>query len=391
MSTPTHDVVVIGLGAHGSATLYQLARQGVAALGIDRFQPPHTQGASHGETRITRLAVGEGPHYVPWVARSHQIWRELHAQTGQQLYHPTGGLVLGSAQPGHNGADFLSRTVAIAQRHGIAHELLDAAALRARFPQFQVTDEARAYFEPEAGHLTPEACIQVQLQQAQRLGARLQLGETVETIERDGNAVRVRTSRATYLAAKAVVTAGPWIPALVGGAFQRRLTVRRQVLHWFRATQPQLHQGQAAPVFIWQHGPGEDDHFYGFPAVNPAVKGAACVKVATAQRQHATTPDTVDRQVLPQEQAAMFARHVQGRLRGVTAECVRSAACLYTVSDDGGFIVDRHPTLPQVTVVSACSGHGFKHSAGLGEALAQQLQQDAVLERLRPFGLDRFQ
>lgn len=383
----TADVIVIGLGAHGSATLYQLAQRGVAALGLDRFHPPHTQGSSHGETRITRLAVGEGAQYLPLVSRSHQIWQALHAQTGQQLYHPVGGLVLGSAAPTQSGADFLSRTVAVARQHGIAHSVLDARAITERFPQLVVTDDTRAYHEPEAGYLRPEACIQVQLHEAQRLGARLRLGETVLSLGSDGAAVRVTTTHGSYLAAQAVVTAGPWLPALVGNAFQQRLTVRRQVLHWFQATQPELHQGPDAPVFIWQHGLGEDDHFYGFPALG----GEACVKVATAQRQHATTPDTVNREVSAQEPTTMFEQHVRGRLRGVTAHGVRSATCLYTVSDDGGFIVAPHPTLPQVTVVSACSGHGFKHSAGLGEALAEQLCQGQPLERLRPFALDRFQ
>lgn len=101
-------------------------------------------------------------------------------------------------------------------------------------------------------------------------------------------------------------------------------------------------------------------------------------------------PETMDRQVSAGEQARMFEAHVAGRLRSVTPEGVHAAACLYTVSADSGFIVDAHPTQPNVTVVSACSGHGFKHSAGLGEALAQQILGQAGGVDLSSFSLDRF-
>ncbi|HWN95527.1 MAG TPA: FAD-dependent oxidoreductase, partial [Methylomirabilota bacterium] len=90
------DVIVAGLGAVGSATLYQLARRGVTALGFDRFQPPHMHGSSHGDTRITRLALGEGPQYVQFARRSHEIWRELEAATGSTLFREVGGLFFGS-------------------------------------------------------------------------------------------------------------------------------------------------------------------------------------------------------------------------------------------------------------------------------------------------------
>ena len=79
----TWDVIVAGVGAMGSAALYQLARRGVRVLGLDRFHPPHDRGSSHGDTRITRLALGEGEQYVQFARRSHEIWRELEAATGE--------------------------------------------------------------------------------------------------------------------------------------------------------------------------------------------------------------------------------------------------------------------------------------------------------------------
>src|SRR5579871_4193009 len=130
----THEVAVVGLGAMGAATLYQLAKRGVSAIGVDRHVPPHEHGSSHGETRITRRAVGEGADYVPLVTRSHAIWRELERATGMTLFVPCGGLVVGRMDCGPQG--FLRATVDVARQYGIEHEILNCDALVARFPQF---------------------------------------------------------------------------------------------------------------------------------------------------------------------------------------------------------------------------------------------------------------
>src|SRR5689334_15958536 len=107
------DVAVIGLGAMGSAALYQLARRGVKALGIDRFHPPHDQGSTHGETRITRQAIGEGEIYVPMALRSHEIWKDLESETGERLLVQSGCLIVDAVKPaprGHIHVAFLDRT-----------------------------------------------------------------------------------------------------------------------------------------------------------------------------------------------------------------------------------------------------------------------------------------
>ena len=201
------DVIVIGLGAFGSATAYQLARRGATVLGIDRHDPPHAFGSSHGTTRITRLAIGEGEAYVPFVRRSHAIWRELEETTGASLYQPTGGLVMGrpdAARSHLHKPDFVRRTIDAARRHRIAHELLDAAAIHARFPQFTVEDDVLGYYEPEAGVLRPEACIAAQLDQ--RAGsARVSSGASAWRRSRP----RPAASRSAPIAA-ATLPHAPW-------------------------------------------------------------------------------------------------------------------------------------------------------------------------------------
>ncbi len=380
---PGAEVIVVGLGAMGSAILYQLARGGVRALGIDRFAPPHDQGSSHGDSRITRQAVGEGAAFAPLVLRSHAIWRDLERETGETLLLPVGGLVMaprGGAAAHHGSTDFVQGSAAVARRFDIPHEVLDADEVTRRFPQFRLRGDEVAYYEPGAGLLRPERCVAAQLLMAQRHGARIRTGEVVRAVEPDGAGVVVTTDQGRHHAARAVLAAGAWTPPLLGGPLGDRLRVTRQTLHWFEAD-PAAWAAERTPIFIWMHGEREEDYMYGFPVL-PGTEG---VKVASEQYAADTTADTVDRTVPPTESAAFHAAHVAGRLSGVGPTRLRAAACLYTVSPDRSFVVDRHPEHERITVVSACSGHAFKHSAGLGEAVAREIAGGAATVDLSPF------
>ena len=205
MAERSADVVVVGLGVAGSAVLRHLARQGGASVvGIDRLRPPHDRGSSHGASRITRLAIGEGHEYVPLVQRSHALWRELEAETGAALMQTTGGLVVATpesqAATFHGRPGFFERTVGAAERFGIAHEQLDAAEIAHRWPALQPRGDERGYFEPEAGLLRPEACVQAQLDAAVRDGATLRLDETVQRIDVVAGRPSVVTDRGTLSA-----------------------------------------------------------------------------------------------------------------------------------------------------------------------------------------------
>lgn len=388
MADMSADVVVVGLGAMGAAALYQLARRGVSAIGVDRFAPPHDLGSSHGETRITRQAIGEGAPYVPFVLKSHEIWRELEAETGERLLEACGALVMGPAggKSSHHGKpDFVGRSTAAATEFGIRHEVFDADEVRRRFPQFAPTDDVTAYYEPDGGYVRPEAAIRVQLDLARRLGARVLGGEAVMAIRQSGDGVEMTTAVRTVRASKAIVTAGAWTGPLLGAPFDRLLGVKRQVLHWFEADDLPVSK-EPSPVFIWMHGAGDSDYLYGFPP----LPGDNRVKVATEQYEATTTADAVERTVTAGESAKMFENHVAGRLRGVNARVAKAAACVYTVTPDLGFIIDAHPEMDRVLVVSACSGHGFKHSAGLGHAVAEHSATGVSPIDLTPFSLARF-
>ena len=205
------DVIVVGLGAVGSSTLLALARMGISALGIDRHSPPHPLGSSHGDTRITRLAVGEGAEYAPLVARSHELWLELEGEVrvvgnndddddgeeGRHLFLRTGGLVVGRPT---TATSFVERTIDVARERGIPHEVLDADEMRSRWPQVGsgLAGNEVGCHEPSAGVLFPERCVCAQLGLAVRLGARTMLGtivRSVSTNDDDGGGVRVVTDR----------------------------------------------------------------------------------------------------------------------------------------------------------------------------------------------------
>lgn len=384
-----YDVIVLGLGAMGAATTLQLARRGVRVLGIDQYAPPHAMGSSHGDTRITRLAIGEGAHYSPLAMRSHEIWRGLEAETGAELMTRTGMLLVSSSatRASVHVPHFFRNTVEAAVEHDIAHELLDAAEIRRRFPQFAVADDEVGYFEPEAGFLRPEACIATQLQLAGQAGAVLRTNTEVDAIDWGPDGVMVRSRTETFAADRLVMAMGAWAPDMLPPPHRDLFTVRRQVLHWFEiARNPEMFAPGRCPVFIWEL-PVEDRVIYGFPAVDGPEGG---VKIATEQQGEATDPRLANRTVAPEESSRMHRECIAPFMPGVSDRAIKAAACLYTVTPDAGFVVDRHPESERVTVVSACSGHGFKHSAAIGEAVASRLTGGADLLEGAPVGWDRF-
>src|SRR2546422_5559116 len=139
----------------GSAAVYHLAKRGVDVLGLDQFRPPHAFGSSHGQTRIIREAYFEHPIYVPLVQRAYELWSALERETGRCLFRETGGLMIGKP----DGA-VVAGAKRSAKEHSLQHEVFSAAEVRTRFPALQPTDEMIAVWEPRAGILFPEICIE---------------------------------------------------------------------------------------------------------------------------------------------------------------------------------------------------------------------------------------
>jgi sarcosine oxidase len=385
-----YDAIVVGLGAMGSATAWQLARRGTRVLGLDRHMPPHELGSSHGETRITRLAIGEGDHLTPLALRAHEIWREIERETGAALLHQNGGLILSStAKTSFTHVEgFFDNTVRAAEKFGIVHERLDANHIRARFPRFLVRDNEIGYFEPAAGYLKPEACIAAQLDLAKRAGAVLRTDESVLGFEEDASGVAVTTDRGRYVADRLVMTAGAWLPKLLDGAHAKLFRIYRQVQHWFEIVEgSESFAPERFPIFIWELQDSEQG-IYGFPALSGAAGG---LKIATESYDASTSPEVVDRSVSGSEVDTMYRRFVAPYISGLGPRAVASTVCLYTATPDFGFVFDWLAGSRRVLVGSACSGHGFKHSPTVGEILAELAIDGHSRFDMAPFRFARFQ
>ncbi len=384
MSREIYDAIVVGLGVMGSASLRGLAQEGLKVLGIDRFAPPHDRGSTFGETRATRLAVGEGDVYVPLVRRSHEVWRELEERNGSRLLDQCGFLTIDSNEGTtelHGMGGFVDRTVDMAGRHGITHELLAGADIRARFPAFIPPDDARGYFEPEGSLVHTESAVTELLADAANAGATVITGEAYLSHREDGAGVALVTDRARYLAQTVVLAAGPWLPELAQNTLAK---VRRypQQLHWVAPTDRAAFDPANCPVYLWLHGQGAEDIFYGFPEVTP--QGG--VKVATEQYSFADENASTSAPKARDARDAMIARHLAGRFAS-SVHGLCSAGCRYTVTPDSHFVIDRLPEDQRVMIISAFSGHGFKHAPAIGELIEQMVLSD--LPPPPEFAIDR--
>jgi sarcosine oxidase len=363
------DAIVIGLGAMGSAAIYHLAKRGKSVVGIDRFSPPHDYGSTHGESRIIRKAIGEGEQYVPLALRSYELFREIEKATGIDLLTITGGLTLESPDRDEvtsGGPTFLDQAMCCARNFGIRHEILETRDIQKRYPQFAVTDE-RGYFEYDTGYLQPERCIQAQLHLAQKCGATVYTGEKVLSVVPSASKVSVQTNCAAYAAERVIVAAGPWIAEFLPPGYASFFKAYRQVMYWFtiRDQFRSMFLPPRFPIFIWVFGTGKLG-FYGFPSLDGKT-----IKLAGEQYDVTTSPEAVDRAVNESEKEAAYSEYVEKRLPGLSDRCAAAVTCLYTATPDGNFVIDFHPESDRIIVASPCSGHGFKHSAAIGEALAE--------------------
>ena len=361
MKQTVFDIAIIGLGAVGGGALLAAARAGVRVVGLDRFTPPHVMGSTHGETRIVRAAIGEGALYSPFALRNFELLDQLAGETGDMLLDRCGLLLLGGTLPHatHVPAGFVQTTIDAARAFDIAHELVPADDVRRRFPAYATFEGESAYYEPGAGMAYPERVVAAQIARARALGADVRLDTPALSVRQSGSGVEIETPAGTVLAARVILCAGAWTPNFLPTPLSRRLTVTRQSLHWFAPpADDAAFRSRSMPVFIW-------NDLYGFPIAD----GPGGVKIATESLDAVVDPDNVDRTVRDADIAI-----VSPRVRAAFPQLgqhLRGATCLYTATPDCHFRIIDHPDVANATVVSACSGHGFKHAAALGEAVAR--------------------
>jgi sarcosine oxidase len=377
VAEPMHyDVIVTGVGAMGSAATCHLAARGLRVLALERFSLAHEMGSSHGLTRIIRLAYFEHPAYVPLLRRAFELWRRLQEEAGEPLLHVTGALDVG-----WEGSEVFEGSRRSCLEHGLAHEVLDARALATRLPAWRVPTHTVAVFQPDGGFLEPERAILAYGGHAGALGADLRTHERVLEWQVAGGTVRVRTDKGAYEGGQLVLTAGAWMGSLAT-ALSSCLAPERQVLGWFDTAEPDLFGPERFPVFVLD---AEEGRFYGFPRFG--VPGFKIGKYH--HRGERIDPDAMDRVCRAEDEAVLRAA-VSRYFPTANGRLLRSAACMFTNTPDGHFIIDRDPSSPEVLLVSPCSGHGFKFASVIGEIVADLVARGATAHDISLFRLGRF-
>lgn len=385
MQNKKYDAIVLGVGGVGSAALYQLAGRGLRVLGIDRFAPGHSHGSSHGETRAIRKAYFEHPDYVPLLTRAYELWQDLNEVTGKALIQQTGILEIGPT-----GGILLTGIRTAAEQHHLAIDALSASDVIERFPGFLVPRGYGAVFEPDGGYLLVEECVQHQVELSLRLGAELAIGSGVRSWKYVNGDVHVKTDAETFVARKLVIAAGAWSNDLLWD-WGVNLRVLRKHMHWYEAKPSSYCQERGSPVFFYETPGG---CYYGFPVLSNRVgvsdPGESVVKIAEhSGGELVRNPLLCDRNVdaVDRQRVEKFMRE---NMPAMTGQARSHAVCMYTMTDDEQFVVDRHPDNPNVLFAAGLSGHGFKFTPVLAECLADWVEEKQTHRSIGFLSANRF-
>lgn len=371
-----YDVINLGLGGMGAASVYELATAGLKVLGLEQFPRLHDKGSSFGKTRMTRKAYMEGHFYVPLLERAYEKWAGLDALERRPLINLCGGLYC--ARPGD---EVVEGAIASAKAYGIPLEILEAGAIRNRFPVFNPDPDMIGVFDPTAGYVNPEAILDLYFRLAEEAGAELHFSEGIVDIRISGAGIEVETANDIYRGKKLVITAGAWLRRIsyyIENPLP--LEIRRMVLHWFEPDGPAgaYLPGRFVPN-LWRLGDGH--LLYGFPW----TEEEGGIKYAFHDRYEVVDNlKDLDREVKKAE-VKIIRKALQRYAPSVPHRLMASKVCLYTMTPDGHFILGTAKGDPRIILAGGFSGHGFKFVPVIGEIV-----RDFALERKMPFDLKAF-
>jgi sarcosine oxidase len=377
-----HDVIVIGLGIMGAAAAWRASRLGASVLAVEKGGPTHRGGSSHGATRIFRQAYWEGRSYLALLSLADKGWRELQDAAETHLIVRTGGLFIGPRSTG-----VVAGSLGTAVHGQIEHEHLTAARVRERFPQFRVDDDMEAVYEPGAyAVLAEEARLQM-LNEAVSRGAQLSYGEEVVSIAGDAGGATVTTRSGRSMAAGSVLVCAGAANAMLLPELASVTRPNRVPIYWFepRSGHEEKFGPRNFPVFLYEAKDGA--LLYGIAAGMSAEAG---VKIGFHNRQHVAYASGTE----PAPDLEPYAHEIQRYVAGIFPDLVPSTVngkwCIYTLTPDESFILDRSPDRPNVVHANACSGHGFKFAPAIGQVLAEQGMGLRPSVDLGAFAFDRF-
>lgn len=350
------DVVVIGAGLTGSSAAWQLATRGLSVTLVEARGIGHDKGSSHGTSRIYRRAYAD-PHYIDLTGRAEELWDELEERSGEVLRTRTGGLDHGAERDPE-------ALMALMKEHGVTAELLSAEAAQERFPGMAFAGPVM--FHPDSGHLDADRTVRAGVEVATSVGATIIEGKPVTRVEQTAHGVLVHTEGRSFSAGCAVVAAGPWLPELlpsIGAAAPRmpRTWVTQQQVFHFRHHDPRA----AWPTMVYKEGV----QLFGLPSGADGGRAPA-MKVAQHNGGTSTTASLRDGRIDPASRDIVTA-WVDRWLPGLDPEPGAEGSCLYTMTADEDFVIDR---LGSVVIASPCSGHGAKFAPLVGLLVADLVQ-----------------
>lgn len=371
-----YDCIVIGLGGMGSSVLYHLARRGLNVCGLEQYEPGHLRGSSHGQSRVFRKAYFEHPDYVPLLQAAQKLWRELEHESGQTLYHQI-GVVLSGPPDG----DAVRGTLSAAEIHSLPVETMSAANARRRWPMLTFPGNHDVVLDADAGILAVEECVSQHVKLAQRHGAHVQYHEQVTAWEPRPAGVRLTTRKTEYSAATVVVAGGAWSAGMLSNVLPA-MSVVQKIQAWHPVTPDFRRHLLDMPAFFFETANGA---FYGMPSGSEEIKLAR-----HSGGEHLHDPANPSDTATENEKLAVidFART---HITGITDKPIRTSDCLYTLSPDGHFLIDRHPEHDQLLFAAGFSGHGFKFASALGQILADLVTGKKPQLPIEFLSADRFQ
>ena len=361
----------------GSAALYHLSRRGIRACAVERFAVGHDRGSSHGDTRIIRKAYLEHPDYVPLLYRAYDLWEELEAEGEEELFARVGLLVAG-----HPDNEAMRGQAASYRAHDLPHEMLDAAAFTARYPDVALPLDWNAFYDPLGGFLRVEDCVRRHADLARAHGAVIYEGETMRLWRAEGDGVVVETDRRRLAADRLILATGAWAVAELCRLGVDACAVRKVQL-WYGGRGVERYRQGALPCFFIADG---EKYFYGFPAQEPWGLKLAEHNIS---RDVVTDPLELNRELLAGDETRVV-DFLARFFPALEPELKKYAVCMYTLTPDEHFVLDIHPEHPAVVLGAGFSGHGFKFATVVGEILAElaldgQTRQSTEFLRLSRF------
>lgn len=372
-----YDVAVVGLGGTGSAILAQCAKRGAAVIGLEQFARGHELGSSSGRTRMIRKAYFEDPAYVPLLLRAYELWRELERETGEELLRLTGLLMVGD-----EGCEIIAGASRAAREHGLPLESLSASRVRERYPMLKVLDEEVGVYETDGGVLDPERAIRANLAVAAAANAQMRFGIAMESWKFARNGFAIVLADGTSIASRTLVLSlGPWFKAALE-SLGVPIRVQRNVQAWFEPATGAYAAPHFPPFLLDRRGLPAP--LYGFPDFGDGVKAAF--------HSHGDLTDAANvvREVDPVRDIAPITDAMEQWMPGAATTLRAAKPCMYTLTPDSHFIVDRHPEDPRLVLCGGFSGHGFKFAPVIGEIGADLALEENSRHKIDFLSLRRF-